>query len=169
MADVVRIDKYLWAIRAYKTRSDATAACKGNKVKVNDVTAKPSKLVETGDIIQFRKGPVNYRYKVLKPATHRVGAKLVPDLAKNITPQSEVDKLNVPREVVFMQRDRGAGRPTKKDRRQLEELWQNMDMSGAELEFDDEVDLYAGMDDSYSDSTVEDDINLDFNSFDDFA
>jgi len=123
----VRIDKYLWAIRVYKTRTDATDACKGGKVRLNGYDVKPSKEVRTGDVIVVRKGAVTYTYKVLDLVDRRVGAKLVPDYAENQTPQEELDKLRVPVETFFLKRDRGAGRPTKKDRRQMESLWASLD------------------------------------------
>ena len=128
MADS-RIDKDLWAIRAFKTRSDATDACKGGRVKVAGVNAKPSKEVRSGDIVQVRKGAVLYTYKVLKPLEHRVGAKMVPDYAENLTPQAELDKLRAPVETFFITRDRGAGRPTKKDRREMEQAWDAIDFN----------------------------------------
>ncbi len=125
--DEVRIDKYLWAIRVYKTRTDATDACKGGKVRVNGSDIKPSKAVKSGDIITARKGAVAYTYKVLELIDKRQGAKLVPRYAENLTPQEELDKLRAPVETFFLKRDRGAGRPTKKDRRQMEDLWQQLD------------------------------------------
>lgn len=128
MADA-RIDKYLWAIRVYKTRSEATEACKGNKVKLNGVNAKPSKLVNAGDKIEVRKGAALYSYKVKVPLETRVGAKLVPDFAENLTPQAELDKAKGPNETFFMYRDRGQGRPTKKDRRDIEQIWDAIDFS----------------------------------------
>ena len=103
MADA-RIDKYLWAIRAFKTRSDATDACKGGKVKVAGVNAKPSKEVKPGDILQVRKGSITFTYKVLRPLDHRVGAKLVPEFAENLTPASEIEKLRMPVETFFITR-----------------------------------------------------------------
>ena len=127
MADSTRIDKYIWAIRLFKTRSEATEACNGNKVQLNGVAAKPSKTVKAGDSISVRKGAVQYSYKVLKIAENRMGAQLVPEFAENLTPQSELDKLHAPRETFFVKRDRGSGRPTKKDRRQLDELMDGFD------------------------------------------
>jgi len=119
----VRIDKYLWAIRVFKTRTDAADACKGGKVKVGTVNAKPSRPVQPGDILNVRKGAVTFVYKVIQPTEHRVGAKLVSDFAENLTPQAELDKLRAPVETFFITRDRGAGRPTKKDRREIEQIW----------------------------------------------
>ncbi|MBO5980773.1 MAG: RNA-binding S4 domain-containing protein [Bacteroidales bacterium] len=124
--DELRIDKYLWSIRVYKTRTDATDACKGGKVRVNGSDIKPSKGVKVGDMITARKGAVAYTYKVLELIDKRQGAKLVPRYAENLTPQEELDKLRAPVETFFLKRDRGAGRPTKKDRRQMEDLWSNL-------------------------------------------
>jgi len=121
--DSVRIDKYLWAIRVYKTRTDATDACKGSKVTVNGSDVKPAREVKAGDLIHVRKGPVLYQFKVLAPLEKRVGAKDVPIYAENLTPQSELDKLHAPVETFFIRRDRGAGRPTKKDRREMDSLY----------------------------------------------
>lgn len=119
----VRIDKYLWAIRAFKTRSDATEACKGNKVKVNGQDAKPSRNIRIGDLITVRKGAVTYTYKVLDLIEKRQGAKLVSQFVENLTPEEELEKLRAPVETFFLKRDRGTGRPTKKERRQMESLW----------------------------------------------
>ena len=124
-----RIDKFLWAIRAFKTRTDATDACKGGKVKVAGVNAKPSKEVKPGDVLTVKKGAVTYTYKVLQPLERRVGAKLVPEYALNLTPESELEKLRTPVETFFITRDRGAGRPTKKDRREIEEIWDAIDFN----------------------------------------
>lgn len=123
----VRLDKYLWAIRAYKTRSEATTACNGGKVRLNGADVKPSKAVKVGDVIVVRKGPVTYTYKALALVDKRQGPKLVPQYAENLTPQEEMDKLHAPVETFFLKRDRGAGRPTKKDRRQMDELWDSLD------------------------------------------
>jgi len=121
--DSVRIDKFLWAIRVYKTRTDATDACKGSKVTVNGSDVKPAREVKAGDLVNVRKGPVLYQFKVLAPLEKRVGAKDVPTYAENLTPQSELDKLHAPVETFFIRRDRGAGRPTKKDRREMDSLY----------------------------------------------
>ena len=122
----VRIDKYLWSIRAYKTRSEATDACKGGKVRVNGNDIKPSRDVRVGDVIAVRKGAVTYTYKVLALIDKRQGAALVPNYAENLTPQEELDKLRAPVETFFLKRDRGTGRPTKKDRRQMDDLWDDL-------------------------------------------
>ena len=122
----VRIDKYLWSIRVFKTRSEATDACKGGKIRVNGADTKPSKMVKVGDTIVARKGAVTYTYKVLELIDKRQGAKLVPKYAENLTPPEELAKLRAPIETFFLKRDRGAGRPTKKDRRQMEALWDDL-------------------------------------------
>ena len=122
----VRIDKYLWSIRVFKTRSEATDACKGGKIRVNGADTKPSKMVKVGDTIVARTGAVTYTYKVLELIDKRQGAKLVPNYAENLTPPEELAKLRAPIETFFLKRDRGAGRPTKKDRRQMEALWDDL-------------------------------------------
>ena len=122
----VRIDKYLWSIRVYKTRIEATDACKGGKIRLNGGDVKPSKTVKVGDVLVARKGPVTYTYRILQLIDKRQGAKLVPNYAENLTPQEELDKLRAPVETFFLKRDRGAGRPTKKDRRQMDSLWGNL-------------------------------------------
>lgn len=119
----VRIDKFLWSIRTYKTRSEATDACNGGKIRLNGADVKPSKAVHRGDTIAVRKGPVTYTYRVIELVDKRQGAKTVPQFVDNLTPQSEMDKLHAPVETFFLKRDRGAGRPTKKDRRQMDSLW----------------------------------------------
>ena len=121
------MDKYLWSIRAYKTRSEATTACNGGKVRLNGADVKPSKAVKVGDVIVVRKGPVTYTYKVLALVDKRQGPKLVPQYVENLTPQEELDKRHAPVETFYLKSDRGAGRPTKKDRRQMDELWDSLD------------------------------------------
>lgn len=125
--DSVRIDKYLWAIRVFKTRSDAAEACNGNKVRLNGATAKAAKAVKPGDMLEIRRGSALLSYRVLKLSESRIGAALVPEFAENLTPQEELDKLRPPRETIVMQRDRGSGRPTKKERRQLDDLMDAME------------------------------------------
>ena len=123
----VRIDKYLWAVRIFKTRSDAAEAVRNNRVTVNGSTVKPSREVKVGDVISVKRMPAVFEYKVVELVSSRQPAKNVPTYCLNITPQSELDKLTAPRETVFVFRDRGTGRPTKKERRDLdslmEEIW----------------------------------------------
>ena len=120
--DDVRLDKYLWAVRVFKTRSDAADAIRNNRVLVNDAYCKPSREVKIGDIISVKKMPVVYKYKVLELVSSRQPAKKVPIYALNITPEEELQKLSVPKETIFVFRDRGMGRPTKKERRELDSL-----------------------------------------------
>ena len=122
----VRLDKWLWAVRVFKTRSDAADAIRSNRVLVNDAYAKPSREVKVGDVISVKKMPVVYQYRVVELVSSRQPAKNVPMYATDITPQSELDKLNVPRETIFIVRDRGTGRPTKKERRELDLLMDNL-------------------------------------------
>jgi ribosome-associated heat shock protein Hsp15 len=118
----VRIDKWLWAVRICKTRSDAADACRTNKVLVNGGCCKPSREVRVGDVVSVRRMPVTYSFRVLGLVSSRQPARNVPEYVENITPQSELDKLAVPQETVFISRDRGTGRPTKKERRDIESL-----------------------------------------------
>jgi ribosome-associated heat shock protein Hsp15 len=133
MAEVERIDKYLWAVRVFKTRTDASDACKGNKVKIEGEPAKPSKMIKAGDKIEVRKGAALFTYRVISPLENRVGAKDVEKYAENLTPESEIAKLHSPNETFFLKRDAGSGRPTKKDRRVMEDMWS--EIGG---DFDDE-------------------------------
>ena len=116
------MDKYLWAVRIFKTRSDAADAIRQNRVLVNDAYAKPSREVKVGDMISVRRERVHYSYKVLDLVSSRQPAKNVPLYCLNCTPQEELDKLNVPHETIFVFRERGMGRPTKKDRRNIDAL-----------------------------------------------
>ena len=118
----VRLDKYLWAVRIFKTRSDAADAVRNNRVLVNGSYAKPSREVREGDIITVKRMPVTYQYKVLDLVSSRQPAKNVPSYCLNITPQEELDKLTVPRGTIVVFRERGTGRPTKKERREIDAL-----------------------------------------------
>lgn len=120
--DDVRLDKYLWAVRIFKTRSDAAEAIRTNRVTVGGAPCKPSREVRIGDEIAVKRMPVVYRYKVLDLVSSRQPAKNVPAYCLDITPQEERDKLAAPRETIFVFRERGTGRPTKKERRELDSL-----------------------------------------------
>lgn len=133
----VRLDKYLWAVRVFKTRSDAADAIRLNRVMVNDAYAKPSREVKVGDRISVRRERVTYSYKVLELVSSRQGAKNVATYCLNCTPQEELDKLNPPRETIFVFRERGMGRPTKKDRRNIDAL---MDGFYVDSSMDDDLD-----------------------------
>ncbi len=129
MAETDRIDKVLWALRVYKTRTEATDACKGGKVKIDGSNVKPSRMVRSGETISVHKGIIQYTYKLKQIPSHRLGAKLVPDFAENLTPQEELDKLRAPVETFFLRRERGTGRPTKKERREMEDAWDKFDIA----------------------------------------
>lgn len=123
MADSVRIDKWLWAVRVFKTRSMATEACKSGKVTINGQTLKPSREVKMDDEVRIVLSPHFTRtLKVIGLLKNRVGAKLVPDYAEDITPQEEHDRLKKYHELNWERRDRGIGRPTKKERRDIDKL-----------------------------------------------
>jgi len=121
----IRIDKYLWAIRVYKTRNIATEACRKGKIIINNVEVKPSRIIKPGDIIHVKKIPVIYTYKVKLLLSNRVSAKLVPEYAEDITPEEELAKLKLQHASGFFIRDRGAGRPTKKERRTIDKIRNN--------------------------------------------
>ncbi len=123
MSDV-RIDKWLWAVRVFKTRSQASEACKKNRVFINEVVAKSSKPVNIGDVIEVKKPPLLYRYKVIELLEKRVSAKLVNNYMEDITPEQEIIKLDLMRMTNAGIRKKGEGRPTKRDRRILDK-WQN--------------------------------------------
>jgi len=112
--DQVRLDKYLWAVRVFKTRSDAADAIRNNRVLVNDAYAKPSREVKQGDVISVKKMPVTYQYKVLELVSSRQGAKNVPTFCLNITPQEELDKLLTPRETIFVSASAAPAAPPRR-------------------------------------------------------
>ncbi len=116
----VRVDKYLWAMRIYKTRSIAADACKNGRITMNGVQLKPSRTFKIGDRFSVRKGPITYSYRVLQLSENRLGAKLVPDYMQDITAPDQLELLELARMAGQTGRDRGTGRPTKKDRREIE-------------------------------------------------
>ena len=115
-----RLDKFLWSIRVFKARSEAADACKSGRVKVNGTEAKSSREIKSGDGVTVRKGIVTYSFNVKTPIDKRQPARLVEEFVQNTTPQSELDKLLVPKETMHMVRERGTGRPTKKERREMD-------------------------------------------------
>lgn len=117
-----RIDKWLWAARIFKTRSMAAAACKKGQISMNGTQLKPSRTIKAGDIINVRKPPVTYSFKVKQCIEKRVGAKLIPEILENVTPPEQYELLEMNRISGFVNRARGTGRPTKKDRRSLEQF-----------------------------------------------
>lgn len=117
-----RLDKWLWAARIFKTRSIAADACKNGRISIKGVKQKASKMIKEGDIIEVRKPPITYSFKVLKAIQNRVGAKLVPEVLENVTTAEQLELLEMHRISGFVGRARGLGRPTKKDRRELDEF-----------------------------------------------
>jgi len=118
----VRVDKWLWAVRIFKTRSIATDACKKGRVSIAGTSVKPSRLVQRGEVISVRKPPIEYSFRVLDLLGNRVGAKLVPQYMENVTPASQYEILELQRISGFVDRAKGLGRPTKKDRRDLDQF-----------------------------------------------
>ncbi len=118
----VRLDKWLWAVRLYKTRSQATEACKGGKIKMSGNNAKASREINEGDEIEIHSGGIVKKVRVKKAVKNRVSAALVPDLMEDLTPAEELEKLQMIRQLNYEKRSRGLGRPTKKDRRILNSL-----------------------------------------------
>jgi ribosome-associated heat shock protein Hsp15 len=118
----LRIDKWLWAVRIFKTRTDASEACRKGHVLVNNVHVKPSRDIKIGDVVIVKRSPVNYVYNVIGLVENRQPAKNVPLYAENVTPQEELDMLKIQKSTLFVQRDRGAGRPTKKERREIDKF-----------------------------------------------
>jgi ribosome-associated heat shock protein Hsp15 len=113
----------MWATRIFKTRTIALEACNKNRVTVNDIPAKPSRMIKVGDIVQVRKPPVTYSFKVLDITSNRIGAKLVPQYLENITPPEQYEILELQKISGFVDRMRGTGRPTKKERRELDDFF----------------------------------------------
>jgi ribosome-associated heat shock protein Hsp15 len=122
-AENVRIDKFLWAVRLFKTRSTAAEACKKGRVQINGTSVKSSRTVKPGDTIDVKTPPVTRTYKVLAIAEKRMGAKLVPGFIKDITPEDQLEILELTRLAYKQGRRKGLGRPTKKDRRDIERLF----------------------------------------------
>lgn len=118
----LRIDKWLWAVRIFKTRSQAAEACKKGRVLIDDVQVKPSRIIKPGEIIFVKRPPVTYQYKVLGLLGKRQSAKIASEYVEDITPDEEKIKLEMKKHTGFEIRDRGVGRPTKKQRRLIEEL-----------------------------------------------
>ncbi len=120
MADIARIDKWLWAARIFKTRSIAADACKNGRVTIKGINVKPSHTIKAGEVVSVKKPPITYSFEVLQTIEKRVGAKLVPEIYKNVTDAKQYELLEMSRISGFVDRARGTGRPTKKDRRQLD-------------------------------------------------
>ena len=117
-----RLDKFLWAARIFKTRTIAADACKNGRVMIDGVKQKPSRMVKEGDVIQVRKPPITYSFKILQAIQNRVGAKLVAEIMENVTTPDQYELLEMNRISGFVNRARGTGRPTKKERRELDDF-----------------------------------------------
>jgi len=129
----VRIDKWMWATRLFKTRTIAADACKKNRISICGVSVKPSRMIKIGDIIQIRKPPITFSFKVLALSENRMGAKLVPQYLENVTPSEQYEILEMNKISGFVDRAHGSGRPTKKERRDLDQFTSFEDL--------DEIDL----------------------------
>ena len=133
----VRIDKWMWATRIFKTRTIAAEACKKGRIMIGGVTIKPSRMIKVGDVIQVRKPPITFSFKVIGLIENRVGAKLVPNYLENVTTPDQYEILEMNRISGFVNRAKGLGRPTKKDRRELEQFTEPEFMDdGFDFEFD---------------------------------
>ena len=122
MEEVARIDKWLWAARIFKTRSIAADACKNGRVTIGGINVKPSHNVKAGETVDVRKPPITYSFRILKTIEQRVGAKLLPEIYENVTAPEQYELLEMNRISGFVDRARGTGRPTKKDRRALDDF-----------------------------------------------
>ncbi|MDE6328173.1 MAG: RNA-binding S4 domain-containing protein [Duncaniella sp.] len=136
----VRVDKWLWAMRVFKTRTVATEACKKGRVLMGGVAVKPSRTIKVGDVVDVRKPPVTYSFCVKALTQNRLGAKLVPDYMENITPKSELDLLDIVRISGFIDRRKGLGRPTKREGRDLAQFTESISEDGWDFDFLDEDD-----------------------------
>lgn len=123
METQVRIDKWLWAVRIYKTRSMATEACKKGHVSIGNIPVKPSRTIHAGEIVKVRKSPITRTFRILGLAEKRMAAKIVHDFLEDITPPEELELLEMQKNMQWISRDRGTGRPTKKDRRELDDFF----------------------------------------------
>lgn len=139
MAEEARIDKWLWAARIFKTRSIAADACKNGRVMMNNVCVKPSRMVKAGEVVSVKKPPITYSFRILKTIEQRVGAKLIPEIYENVTDSKQYELLEMSRISGFVDRARGTGRPTKKERRALD-AFIDPAMFGFDDDFDDDIE-----------------------------
>ena len=135
----VRIDKWMWATRIFKTRTIAAEACKKGRIMIGGVTIKPSRMIKVGDVIQVRKPPITFSFKVIGLIENRVGAKLVSNYMENVTTPDQYEILEMNRISGFVNRAKGLGRPTKKDRRELEQFTE-LDYISDDFDFDLDFD-----------------------------
>ena len=136
MNNEARIDKWLWAARIFKTRTIAAAACKKGQVSMKGAQLKASRTIKAGDVVDVRKPPVTYSFRVLQPIEKRVGAKLLPDILENITPPEQYELLEMNKISGFIGRAKGTGRPTKKDRRNLDDFQNDVPEFFGDFDFD---------------------------------
>lgn len=136
-----RIDKWLWASRIFKTRTIASEACKKGRISINGTQVKPARMIKPGEVIQVKKPPVTYSFKVLQAIEKRVGAKLVPEVLENVTTPDQYELLEMSKISGFVGRARGTGRPTKKDRRSMDEFVTPEYISEEDDDFDFEFDF----------------------------
>ncbi len=133
-----RIDKWMWATRIFKTRTIAAEACKKGRICINGAQAKPSRMVKPGDVIQVKTQPITYSFKVLQAIEKRVGAKLVPEMMENVTTSDQYELLEMSKISGFVGRAKGTGRPTKKDRRDLDEFFTPEFIGDFDFDWDDD-------------------------------
>ena len=145
MKNEARIDKWLWAARIFKTRTIAAAACKKGQVSMKGTQLKPSRVIHEGDVIDVRKPPVTYSFRVLQAIEKRVGAKLIPEVLENVTAPEQYEILEMSRISGFIGRAKGLGRPTKKDRRDLDSFTGDVPefFGDVDFAFDDDGEDYA--------------------------
>ncbi len=151
MDSTSRLDKWLWAARIFKTRSIAADACKNGRVTIGGANAKPSRPLKEGEVVSVKKPPVTYSFKVLKCIERRVGAKLIPEIYENVTDPKQYELLEMSRISGFVDRARGTGRPTKKERRALDSFVEPM-VFGLDDEYEGDLDdEYEGdLDDEFN-------------------
>lgn len=135
-----RIDKWLWAARIFKTRTIAAAACKKGQITLRGAQLKPSRIIKVGDVIEVRKPPITYSFKVLQAIERRVGARLIPEILEDVTPPQQYELLEMSKISGFVNRAKGTGRPTKKDRRSLDEFTQETPLFFGDFDFDMDED-----------------------------
>lgn len=136
----VRVDKWLWAVRVFKTRSIATDACKKGRISIAGVIIKPSRVIRVGEVITVRKPPIEYSFRVIQLLGSRVGAKRVAEFMENVTPREQYELLELQRVSGFVDRAKGLGRPTKKDRRDLDQFAEDLPEGMDLFDWDDDWD-----------------------------
>jgi ribosome-associated heat shock protein Hsp15 len=134
--ETARLDKWLWAARIFKTRTVAADACKNGRVTVDGQTLKPARTVKVGEVVSVKKPPITYSFKILQAIEHRVGAKLIPEVLENVTRPEQYELLEMSKISGFIDRARGTGRPTKKDRRALDDFKDDTPIFFGDFDFD---------------------------------